>query len=157
MAQTHNLHALSIGNLAAAGGVSTETVRYYQRLGLIGTPARNGVAIRRYGAEDVNRLQFIRQAQAAGFSLAEVKELFELATRKDRESAREIAAARANALDDRIVQFERVRNALRRLADGSGSASDGPSLLTSVTIFGSAPDSDREEGGAPMIGKTLHF
>jgi MerR family mercuric resistance operon transcriptional regulator len=131
MAGKRNKSALSIGRLAAAGGVSAETVRYYQRLGLIGTPAREGGAIRRYGAEDVKRLQFIRHAQAAGFSLGEIKELLDLATGEGGNDARELAAARANAIDDKIRRLERVRDALRRLADGSGS--DGtPPILASV-------------------------
>jgi MerR family mercuric resistance operon transcriptional regulator len=132
MAQAPDMRPLSIGRLAAAGGVSAETVRYYQRLGLIGTPPRNGPAIRRYGPEDVQRLQFIKQAQAAGFSLGEVKELLELTTRENRKGARETAEARANALDDKIARLQRVRDALRLLAEGTGSGEGLLSILASV-------------------------
>ena len=64
---------LTIGKLAAAGGVGVETIRFYQRKGLLDQPTRDG-GIRRYGTDDVRRLQFIRQAQAAGFTLAEIKD-----------------------------------------------------------------------------------
>ena len=64
----------TIGGLARAGGVGVETVRYYQRRGLLRTPAR-GDGVRRYGAEDARRLRFIRSAQAAGFTLEQIAEL----------------------------------------------------------------------------------
>ncbi|MEO5866793.1 MAG: MerR family transcriptional regulator, partial [Sphingomonas sp.] len=71
--------ALSIGALAKRGGVGVETVRYYQRRGLLDTPPRGGEGInggiRRYGDEDVGRLKFIRTAQAAGFTLEQIAEL----------------------------------------------------------------------------------
>ena len=64
--------SLTIGKLAAAGGVGVETIRYYQRRGLIETPSRDR-EIRRYDEDDLSRLRFIRQAQAAGFTLEEIK------------------------------------------------------------------------------------
>src|SRR3546814_20740058 len=67
----------TIGGLAEACGVGVETVRYYQRRGLMEPPAR-GSGVRRYGMADVRRLRFIRQAQAAGFSLDELAELLAL-------------------------------------------------------------------------------
>lgn len=124
MARIPDTRPLSIGGLAATGGVSTETICYYQRIGLMETPAREGGTIRRYGQEDVKRLQFIRQAQATGFSLSEIKELVELATCDDRNGIQEMAAARANALDAKILRLQRVRDALRQLADGSESATE---------------------------------
>src|SRR5687767_2539542 len=66
--QAHS--SLTIARLAAAGGVGVETIRFYQRKGLLGTPPRDR-GIRRYGIEDVRRLRFIRQAQGAGFTLKE--------------------------------------------------------------------------------------
>lgn len=62
----------TIGRLAAAAGVHVETVRYYQRRGLLAEPSRPLGGVRRYGEADLTRLQFIRQAQALGFSLDEV-------------------------------------------------------------------------------------
>ena len=68
---------LTIGTLAEAAGVGVETVRFYQRKGLLHEPARAG-GIRRYGERDLRQLKFIRQAQAAGFTLAEIGELLAL-------------------------------------------------------------------------------
>ena len=68
---------LTIGTLARECGVGVETIRYYQRRGLLPTP-RRGDGIRRYGAPDLRRLRFIRTAQAAGFTLEQVAELLAL-------------------------------------------------------------------------------
>ena len=74
---------LTIGRLAEAAGVGVETVRFYQRKGLLETPTRES-GIRRYGSEDLRRLRFIRQAQAAGFTLEEIRELIALDAGHDR-------------------------------------------------------------------------
>jgi MerR family transcriptional regulator, mercuric resistance operon regulatory protein len=122
---------LSIGKLAAAGGVGVETIRFYQRRGLLETPSRND-GMRRYGSEDLRRLRFVKQAQAAGFTLEEIKELLDLDASEDRTRARELANARVEALDVKIAELERARNALRRLAKECGSGGAGPCpILTS--------------------------
>ena len=76
------MSALSISEFARAGGVGVETVRYYQRRGLLAVPPRAhgaiGGGIRRYDERDVGRLRFIRSAQAAGFTLEEIGELLAL-------------------------------------------------------------------------------
>lgn len=115
----------TIGELAAAGGVGVETVRYYQRRGLMETPPRDG-GVRRYGAGDIRRLRFIRQAQAAGFSLDEIAELIALDASRDRPRARELARARIAALDVRIAKLTAARSALERLADDCGASEEGP-------------------------------
>jgi len=74
---------LTIGKLASAGGVGVETIRFYQRKGLLETPTRED-GIRRYGSDDVRRLRFIRQAQSAGFTLEQIKELLDLDASDDR-------------------------------------------------------------------------
>lgn len=74
MVQSQGLQELTIGKLAAAGGVGVETIRFYQRKGLLATPKRLE-GVRRYGDEDVRRLRFIKQAQAAGFTLEEIGQL----------------------------------------------------------------------------------
>jgi MerR family mercuric resistance operon transcriptional regulator len=123
---------LSIGQLAAAGGVGVETIRYYQRRGLLETPSRDR-EIRRYGSDDLRRLRFIKQAQSAGFTLEEIKELLDLNASEDRARARELARARVKALDEKIAELERARNALRRLARECGSGSAGPCPI--LTFF----------------------
>ena len=83
VSEPHGTTSLTIGELAAAGGVGVETIRFYQRRDLLRTPARGG-GIRHYGRDDVRRLRFIRQAQAAGFTLEEIRELLELDAGEDR-------------------------------------------------------------------------
>jgi MerR family mercuric resistance operon transcriptional regulator len=131
MVQSQAFQSLSIGKLASAGGVGVETIRFYQRRGLLGTPSRED-GIRRYGSEDLRRLKFIRQAQAAGFTLEEIKELLDLDASDDRSRVRTLANARVKALDERIAELERARDALRRLARECGSGTAGPCpILTS--------------------------
>lgn len=124
MVQSQAVQSLTVGKLAAAGGVGVETVRFYQRRGLLETPTRDE-GIRRYGTDDLRRLRFIRQAQAAGFTLEEIKELLDLDASEDRSRARELANARVKALDAKIAELGRARDALRKLARECGSASGG--------------------------------
>lgn len=116
---------LTIARLAAAAGVGVETVRYYQRRGLLEVPASAG-AVRRYGAEDIRRLRFIRRAQAAGFTLEEIGELLALDATHDRPRARELATVRLAALDARIAELTEARTALARLATACAGGTKGP-------------------------------
>ena len=125
MVRSQPKSALTIGRLAEAGGVGVETIRFYQRRGLLATPTRDG-GIRRYGAEDLRRLRFIRQAQTAGFTLEEIRELLELDAGEDRPRVRALAGARIDALDARIADLQRARDALVRLARECGKEGAGP-------------------------------
>jgi MerR family transcriptional regulator, mercuric resistance operon regulatory protein len=134
VSEPHGTTSLTIGELAAAGGVGVETIRFYQRRDLLRTPARGG-GIRHYGRDDVRRLRFIRQAQAAGFTLEEIRELLELDAGEDRGRARELAKARIEALDAKLADLQRARDALRRLARECGAGSTGPCpILASFDI-----------------------
>ena len=125
---------LTIGKLAAAGGVGVETIRFYQRKGLLDQPTRDG-SIRRYGSDHVRRLRFIRQAQAAGFTLEQIRELLDLDASEDRARARELASARVKALDAKIADLKRARDALQRLAKECAHGSTGACpILTSFEI-----------------------
>lgn len=116
---------MTIAKFAAAGGVGVETIRFYQRKGILKTPKRLEGG-RRYGAEDVRRLKFIRQAQTAGFTLEEIGELLELDAGEDRERARDAAKARLIALETRIAELNRTREALERLVAECSSGQSGP-------------------------------
>lgn len=121
----------TIGKLAAAGGVGVETIRYYQRRGLLGTPVRSGGdgwrgGIRRYDDNDLRRLKFIRAAQAAGFTLDEISELLALEESDDRVRVRFLARQRIAALDEKIAQMAEARAALARLADQCAASDKGP-------------------------------
>lgn len=132
---------MTIAGLAREGGVGVETVRYYQRRGLLDEPARPtgggaGGGIRRYGTDDARRLRFIRSAQAAGFTLEQIGELLALDATDDRARARQLAKERIAALDAKIDELQRVRDSLRRLARECGSGSAGPCpILTAFDSF----------------------
>ena len=116
----------TIGGLARAVGVGVETVRYYQRRGLLPEPARPPGEVRRYGDAEVNRLKFIRSAQAAGFTLNEIGELIALDASDDRARARELAQRRVAAIDEKIAELREARDALAGLASDCASRRKGP-------------------------------
>lgn len=122
--------SMTIAGLAERGGVGVETVRYYQRRGLMAEPALPSVAgargIRRYGDTDVRRLRFIRAAQAAGFTLEQIRVLLDLDAVNDRARARALAEERISALDCKIAELTDARKALARLASACGASTDGP-------------------------------
>jgi MerR family mercuric resistance operon transcriptional regulator len=116
----------TIGGLAKAAGVGVETVRYYQRRGLLCEPARPPGEVRRYADADVRRLRFVRSAQAAGFTLAEIKELLDLDASDDRARARELAQGRVAAIDAKIEELREARDALAGLAADCAKKRGGP-------------------------------
>ena len=116
----------TIGALAKEAGVGVETVRYYQRRGLLPEPARPHGEVRRYSAEDARRLKFIRSAQAAGFTLNEIGELLDLSASDDRARARQLAKARVAALDEKINELKEAREALAGLASDCAKKRSGP-------------------------------
>jgi MerR family mercuric resistance operon transcriptional regulator len=116
----------TIGGLAKAAGVSVETIRYYQRRGLLPEPPRPPGEVRRYGEADVKRLRFIRSAQAAGFTLNEIAELLELDAADDRTRARELAQARVAAIDAKMEELRQARDALAGLATACARKRAGP-------------------------------
>jgi MerR family mercuric resistance operon transcriptional regulator len=129
---------MTIGKLAAAGGVGVETIRYYQRRGLLQEPPRDEFygGIRRYGAPDVQRLRFIRAAQGAGFTLEQIAELLELDATDDRARARALATERIAALDAKIAELQEARTALARLARDCASGDAGPCPILAAFDLG---------------------
>lgn len=107
------MKAMTIGTLARAAGVHLETVRYYQRRGLLAEPKRPPAGIRRYGEEAVARLRFIKRAQDVGFTLDEVAELLRL--ERGCRNAHELATAKLAAVERRIADLSRVGKTLREL------------------------------------------
>lgn len=102
---------LTIGQLAAAAGVNLQTVRYYQRRGLLEQPARPTNGYRRYPAAALTRLRFIKRAQTLGFTLAEIGHLLELADGRCAD-VRVLAHAKRADVDRRIADLEHLRRAL---------------------------------------------
>lgn len=125
MVRNQAKRADTIGGLAKSAGVGVETVRYYQRRGLLPEPPRPPGEVRRYGEADLKRLRFIRSAQAAGFTLNEIRELLELDAADDRARARELASARVAALDAKIDELRQARDALAALATACATKRGG--------------------------------
>lgn len=115
---------MKIGDLARAGGVSIETVRFYQRRGLLSEPPRAEGA-RRYTQDDLERLRSIKAAQTAGFTLEEIATLLGL-DHEDRAAARALAEARIAAIDEKIATLKTMRTALKTLAADCAKGGDGP-------------------------------
>ena len=103
---------LTIGALAKACAVHVETVRYYQRRGLLDEPRRPPGGVRRYGQAAVARLRFVRRAQALGFTLDEIAELLRLERTPDCGRARKLASARLADVEAKLADLGRMRAAL---------------------------------------------
>jgi MerR family mercuric resistance operon transcriptional regulator len=120
------MKAMRISDLAQAGGVGVETVRFYQRKGLLAVPRGDAPAGRHYDEEDLRRLRYVKQAQTAGFTLAEIAELLELHRSDDRPRAREMARERIAALDARIAELQAARQSMAKLAQACAKGGAGP-------------------------------
>ncbi|NMG34547.1 MerR family transcriptional regulator [Azoarcus sp. TTM-91] len=107
----------TIGTLARAAQVNVETIRYYQRRGLLPRPAVVGGGYRTYSETDLARLRAIKRAQHLGFSLEEIETLLSLNEETDRVKARNLAQDKVSLIDARIVQLMEMRNALAELVD----------------------------------------
>jgi MerR family mercuric resistance operon transcriptional regulator len=131
-----NIESLTIGRLARAVGVNLETVRYYERRGLLPKPPRSGSGYRLFPAETKRRLRFIRRAQELGFSLGEIRELLSLRLAPAAKSAdvRRRAQAKITDIEAKIRSLQSMKKALRELTltcSGCGPVRDCP-ILESV-------------------------
>ncbi len=119
--------AMTIGKAARRGGVGIETIRFYERRGLISQPPRpNGGGFRVYPEETLQRIRFIRQAQEIGFSLREIEELLSLRADPSADCAdvRPQATAKLEEVERKIAKLEKMRGALQELigaCPGSGA------------------------------------
>jgi len=103
---------LSIGRLAAEGGVNVETIRYYQRRGLISAPIKPASGYRRYSQESLRRVRFIKRAQLLGFSLAEIAALLGLDEARDCATTRDLAARKLKDVQSRLADLKAMQRAL---------------------------------------------
>jgi len=125
------MNQLSIGQLARHAGVAIDTVRYYERNGLLHPANRLASGYRRYSESELKRLRFIRRAKVLGFSLDEVRELLELGSQDSVAGIRQAAQAKLADLDRRLAELERIRQGLRELVEacpGHGRADACPIL-----------------------------
>jgi MerR family mercuric resistance operon transcriptional regulator len=117
--------ALRIGQLAASAEVNVETVRYYQRRGLLSAPRRPAGGIRRYSPSDLARLRYIRRAQAMGFSLDEIEGLLELHGRSACEQTKRLTEHKLVDVRERLGQLRKLEHELVQLIASCGDALAG--------------------------------
>lgn len=111
----NKLENLTIGAVAGAAGVNVETIRFYQRKGLMPEPDRPYGSIRRYGATDVARVKFVKSAQRLGFSLDEVAGLLSLEDGSHCDEARTLAEHKLRDVREKLADLSRIESALARL------------------------------------------
>ncbi|WP_028839825.1 Hg(II)-responsive transcriptional regulator [Thermomonas fusca] len=112
---------LTIGAFAKAAGVNVETIRFYQRKGLLPEPDRPIGGIRRYGPTDVDRVKFVKSAQRLGFNLDEVAQLLKLEDGTHCHEAADLAAARLADVRLRLTDLQRMESTLSHLVKACGS------------------------------------
>lgn len=111
----NELENLTIGAFARAAQVNVETIRFYQRKGLLSEPGRLHGRIRRYGMRDVRRLRFVKSAQRLGFSLEEIAELLRLEDGTHCDEASRLAERKLRQVRDKLADLVRMDAALRDL------------------------------------------
>ncbi len=126
------MSSLRVSQLAERAGVGIDTVRYYERAGLIPEPPRRPSGYREYPAQAVERLRFIRRAKALGFTLDEIAGLLALSDqRADAQDVRQLAVERLEQIETKLRELQRMRDGLRQLVDacrGHGDSEACPIL-----------------------------
>lgn len=110
-----NLESFTIGAFAEAAGVNVETIRFYQRKGLLPEPAKPHGSIRRYGDADVTRVRFVKAAQRLGFSLDAIAELLRLDDGTHCEEASALAESKLKDVREKIADLARMESVLSEL------------------------------------------
>lgn len=114
----HNaVESLTIGAFAKAAGVNVETIRFYQRKGLLAEPDKPYGSIRRYGEADVARVRFVKSAQRLGFSLDEVAGLLRLDDGAHCDEARVLAEQKLEDVREKLADLQRIESVLAQLVD----------------------------------------
>ena len=132
--------SMTIGRLAKEAGVNIDTIRYYERNGLIPEPVRRASGYREYEIADVRRLRFIVRAKDLGFTLAEIAELMSLSADRDVGGVKRRAQKRLEQVEGKIKQLQRVRRGLKTLID----ACPGHGDLEGCPIVAALSGEDRQ-------------
>ena len=125
---------MQIGEVATQAGVNPQTIRFYERRGLLEKPARTTSGYRAYSASVVQVVRFIRQSQEFGYTLAEIKQLLVLRDKKDGNAAqvRALATAKIDSINKRIESLEQIRDELENIVAncqcGDESQPDCPAI-----------------------------
>ncbi len=135
---TQTASQATIGALARAVGVNVETVRYYERIGLLPRPPRLHGSIRRYPPETLRRLRFIKRAQSLGFSLDEVASLLQLAEGEHCAETRALGEKKLGLVRRKLDELGAIRLALERLVEqcSRGGRGKGCPLIAALVADG---------------------
>ncbi len=125
MLKTVGKSGITVGQLARAAAVNVETVRYYQRIGLLPLPSRDYGSIRRYLADDLKRIRFIKRAQKLGFSLDEIALLLGLSDGRHCAETKVLAQTRLAVVEEKIADLEAIQKALKGLVTKCSKGSRG--------------------------------
>lgn len=119
---------LRIGAVAQGAGVNVQTLRYYERRGLLGPPDRTASGYRAYPSEAVRLVRFIKRAQDLGFTLTEIGDLIALRNAgRRRDNVRALAEAKMREIDRKLVQLQAMRGALSSLVESCACGEARPS------------------------------
>ncbi|MDX8398851.1 MAG: Hg(II)-responsive transcriptional regulator [Gallionellaceae bacterium] len=118
----NQLNNFTIGTLADTAGVNVETIRFYQRKGLMSEPERPYGSIRRYTDIDLSRVRFIKASQRLGFSLGEVSELLKLEDGTQCNEVRDHAECKLRDVREKLADLHRIETALSQLVDRCDSS-----------------------------------
>jgi MerR family mercuric resistance operon transcriptional regulator len=113
----NHVQGLSIGTLATAAGVNVETIRFYERKGLLPKPSSQRL-VRRYGAQDVKRVKFVIAAKSLGFTLNEIGSLLKLEDGKHCHEVRDLAVLKLQDVRGKIATLQNMESALGRVIAG---------------------------------------
>ena len=116
---------LTIGSLARRGGVNVETVRYYQRRGLLQEPPKPRQGFRSYPTASVQRVHFIKRAQSLGFTLEEIQGLLNLDEMRACRETRGMAVQKLELIEQKIVELSKIKKALSGLVRACDTSSTG--------------------------------
>jgi len=147
---------MTIGRLAEAAGVHVETVRYYQRIGLVPEPTRAYGSARRYGPADAARLRFVKRAQGLGFALDEVRLLLDLAVGAHCVETRVLAERKLTLVEEKLRDLGAIQAALRGLVQACAAGGRGCGCPIIDRLAAEAPalaDSDADGSRRGAVGR----
>lgn len=152
------MKTMTVGRVAEVAGIGVETVRFYEKSGLLEKPHRRASGYREYDGQAVKRLRFIQRAKDLGFTLTEIKELLSLRSGSDRpcEDVRAKAEAKIAEIGEKIALLLRMNEVLGRLASSCGGRGDGSRCPILESLEGGEATGGRSDGdddGGPLSGQ----
>ncbi len=134
---------VKIGTLAQLAGVSTDTLRFYEKNGLLAPCSRNAAGYRLYSAREVQRIRFILSAKSVGFTLKEIHELLALEVRREQascEDVKQLVDEKISVVRQRIAELQRIQGSLQILSDACCGGDEPASHCTILEALNAGPD-----------------